>query len=697
MRNILGLNGTWGFTRDGKTTKIKVPSNWYLSGQDFAGSAEYERKFKIQKSKFKSYYIVFEGVDYFSEVYINGKLAGRHEGYFQKFRFDITKLLKDGVNELKVLVNSPKEPLKSWPDRKSLIKGIFNHHDARPGSWNKQAGQDKNTGGIWNDVYIAGSGLIEIERVKMTPFLKEDGVWNTGHELIINNQMNKNTEAVVDVSMEPYNFRGAGLGISRPVILKPGKNIITLHSDIKNPALWWSWDFGRPNLYSLTYRVKAAGFTDTYRDISGIREFKKGADNCWYLNGKRLFMRGSNIIPTQWLSEYTPAKIKKDAELIKGANLNIIRIHAHVQRDEFYREMDRQGIMVWADFALIWGYDETPEFMENAVRQIKEMINMHYNRPSIVYWCCHNEPFVSEKQLDPVLQIKAREEDPVRYIDKASDFKQHYDPGWYYDNTAMGFYMDTQHVKPAFIISEYGAQALPGLATMKKMFKPGELFPPDFSKWVYHDFQPEQTFNQANIKMGDSIQEFIENSQDYQAKLISELTEVYRMTRYQMINGLLHFMLTECWPSITWAVVDYYRNPKKGYFALKTAMQPLYVSYRLVRKKKQKGETISWGTLWDMIFVINDLHEEFRNVKVNMKFIDAAGKTYFDRTNNIKKIEADAITWPFSNKALTAFERDLFIIPDSVKAGKHRMEIKLYKGKKIMSRNTIEYEVTERF
>jgi beta-mannosidase len=296
-----------------------------------------------------------------------------------------------------------------------------------------------------------------------------------------------------------------------------------------------------------------------------------------------------------------------------------------------------------------------------------------------------------------VLVLKAREEDPVRYIDKASDFKQHYYPGWYCDNTAENFYFDTQNVKPAFIISEYGAQALPCLPTMKKMFRPADLFPPDLEKWRYHDFQPEQTFNQAEIKMGADIEEFIENSQDYQAKLIAEYTELYRLTRYQMINGLLHFMMTECWPSITWAVIDYYRIPKKGYYALKTAMQPVYIGYRIVRKKKQKGERMGWGGIWDMLFVINDLHVEFKNAGVTMRLFDAAGKEYYEASTKIKSIAPDAVSWPFSSRDLTAHNRDPFTIPDSVKAGKHRIDITLHDGKRLLSRNSVEFEVTERF
>ncbi len=698
MKFKINLNGKWKFKVQGKETKIKVPSNWYLQGHDIFGKAEYSRDFIVKKIKSTNYFVIFDGVDYFTDVYINNKPAGRHEGYFQRFRFDITKLLKDGKNEIKVIVDSPKESEEIWPDKKILIKGIFNHHDTRPGSWSKKFGQDKNTGGIWNNVYITAVNSVEIERVKITPLLKDDENWNVSHELLINNYTGKALECAINALIVSVNFRGASKEIKNSVLLQPGVNKIQLSNDMKNPALWWTWDFGKQNLYKFTYLINAGGIKDSYSDISGIREFKRREDKCWYLNGKRIFLRGTNIIPTQWLSEYTNAKIRKDAELLKGANMNIVRIHAHVNREELYREMDRAGIMVWQDFALQWAYEETEEFTRNASAQIKDMVNQHYNRPSITIWCCHNEPFVNLKQLDPVLVTKVREEDPVRYIEKASDFGQHFYPGWYVDATPGNFSRDMLNAKKQLLASEYGAQALPCLASMKKIFKPCELFPPDLEKWMYHDFQPEQTFNQAHINIGKNISEFIENSQQYQADLLKDITETFRKARYEVVGGLLQFMFSECWPSIAWGVVDYFRVPKKGYYYLKTAFQPVYPGYVLTRKNKSKGERISWGTLWDSFFIINDLPYPLKNITARMKFIDAKGKVYYDVKSVAKNIQADSMIYPFEEKELRAGERDSFEIPEDSAAGQHKIVIDLYdKRNKKMAHNYYDFFVNEHY
>ena len=691
MKTVARLDGVWDFNHKGHKTKIKVPLNWYLGGHDIYGEAEYSRDFKLKKLKGRKYYINFDGVDYFADVFINGKKAGSHEGYFQKFDFDVTKLLKNGANKISVKVNSPKEEGGVWPDKKFLIKGIFNHHDARPGSWDKTHGQDRNTGGIWNSVYVTEAAAVEIERVKITPFLKPDGVWNVSMELSYINNSDKEEEALLGTEMEPKNFKGKSEKLTRRFTLEKGKGTFTVYHDVVNPALWWTWDLGKPNLYDFSFTLKTVSGSDSLKETSGIRQLTKEGIN-WYLNGKRLFLRGTNMIPTQFLSEYTPELIMKDIKMMREANLNMMRIHAHVNREELYAGFDAAGIMVWQDFALIWGYETTDKFMENAARQIKEMIDMHYNRPSITVWCCHNEPFVNEKQLDPVLYNAARSADPVRYIDTASDFKQHHYQGWYYDDNITNSWSTFDAVKKAGIITEYGAQALPCLDTLKKTFKEEELFPMNRGVWEFRDFQCRTNFVIAGLKEGASIEEFIESSQKYQADLIKEQTELFRHKKHEVIGGLLHFMMMECWPSITWAVVDYFRVPKKGYYALKTAMQPLLPCYRLVTKKVAAGEQIGWGSLWPMLTVINDLHQDFKNVSFRVSLRSPDNKRYFTAEKKAD-IKADCVSSPFETGVVT-FEGDNFKVPQGAAAGTHVIEISLADSEgKIIAYNDYEFEV----
>jgi beta-mannosidase len=126
----LSLDGTWLYRPEAKTTlkadgsiaddttnlpvpgKMLVPSNWHLHGlADFNGRVRFERDFNFTQRLAPNdrAFLVFHGVDYFTKVEINGKAAGTHEGYFQRFEFDATGMLKAGRNHIAVTVDAPLE------------------------------------------------------------------------------------------------------------------------------------------------------------------------------------------------------------------------------------------------------------------------------------------------------------------------------------------------------------------------------------------------------------------------------------------------------------------------------------------------------------------------------------------------------------------------------------------------------------
>ncbi len=102
--------------------------------------------------------------------------------------------------------------------------------------------------------------------------------------------------------------------------------------------------------------------------------------------------------------------------------------------------------------------------------------------------------------------------------------------------------------------------------------------------------------------MGKTTQEFIDNTQQYQAQLIQFAAESYRRQRYQPVSAIFQFMFVEDWPSINWGIVDYWRKTKPGYEMLKRAYQPLLPSIVITKQQWKVGESIPIE-LW----LINDL------------------------------------------------------------------------------------------
>ncbi len=76
--------------------------------------------------------------------------------------------------------------------------------------------------------------------------------------------------------------------------------------------------------------------------------------------------------------------------LAKDANLDFLRVHAHISRAELYDAADGQGLLLWQDLPLQWGYARSVR--AQARRQAREAVDLLAHHPSVVMWCGHNEP-----------------------------------------------------------------------------------------------------------------------------------------------------------------------------------------------------------------------------------------------------------------------------------------------------------------
>ncbi len=406
----------------------------------------------------------------------------------------------------------------------------------------------------------------------------------------------------------------------------------------------------------------------------GIREVRLNDKREFFINGKRLFLRGTNVIPIQFLSELKDQKIQEQVSLIKEANINIIRMHAHVNRSEYYDECDRQGILVWQDFSLQWTYDESMEFTENAVSQIKDMVNLLSNHPSIAFWCCHNEPGKQIETLDPLLYEAVKSTDSSRIIRMASNYEEHPYDGWYWGNKE---HFAAKPMGP--LITEFGAQALPEIKSLKKIIPRKDLENPAGKSWAYHNFQYEQTFNIAEVDRGKNVREFINNSQEYQSDLLKTAIDFYRRGKNKDITGIFQFMFIDCWPSITWSVVDYFGVKKKGYSALQKTFQPLYISVNVRQKKYFAGQKLKID-----YWIINDFQRPYNLCRL---IISIEGEIIYNvPVNVISEDSVDFCYWEDIDARL----------PGKIKTGKYRLDFELVQNEKTISSNNYEIEIVKK-
>ncbi len=361
----------------------------------------------------------------------------------------------------------------------------------------------------------------------------------------------------------------------------------------------------------------------------GIRTVSRDAQNRILVNGVPTFLRGTNWIGSLYFASFTEEQIRRDLELMRRAHINAIRVHAHVASKAFYRLCDELGMMVWQDFPLQWGYDDSAAFAEDAARQAREMVATLYDHPSVVQWSAMNEaPWSSDwmvwkyKDYDPdqnrLLAQKVRDAialaDSSRPTEGNAHPAQHAWSGWYEGN-----YTDFAKPTPHAILTEFGAQAVPQVSTLKTFLTEGELWPvqgPNLAKWEYHNFQLRELRDIAHVPLGGSVEELVANTQAYQARLLQFAAENLRRQKWQPVTAVFQFMFVEHWASMNWGIVDYLRHPKPGYGALARAYQPVLPI--LASKANAKGLSA---------YIINDTHREIREGWLAVATKNARGGT----------------------------------------------------------------------
>ncbi|MCK5726024.1 MAG: beta galactosidase jelly roll domain-containing protein [Thiotrichaceae bacterium] len=630
-RSTLNLDGQWQFfipqkeNKKGRWQTIQVPANWYKQGFDISGKAWYRKSFHLnKKQQNKKITLEFHGADYFSQVWINDHYIGQHEGYFQRFSFSIDpQYLHEGANKILVKVNSPTEKPEDFSLNKRLIKGIFSHHDTRPGgAWSKR-GQEKNTGGLWNSVQLHFTQKVFAQQIIARPYQAKDKTWQLKVKLKLSHSLPQGS--TIQWQLHPDNHQGEHFSGNA------NQQYFTIN--VKQPKLWWPIGHGKPNLYKLSLTIKHQGKSlDQIKTQVAFRTVQLDSKKIWRVNGQRLMLLGTNYIGSQWLSELNRIKLQKDIALIKAANINTIRVHAHLSSPDFYKLCDENGLMIWQDFPLQWGYQDTKIFHQQASLQLKDMLEQYANHPSIIHWTLHNEPPwdanwmkwkyknynpEQNKALDKKLYAQAIRIDKSRPTSSHSSTAEHPWLGWY-----SGHWLDyAKPTKQAFI-AEYGAQALPDIASLEKIMGKNLQLPEkskdwkSWQEWKYHNFQPKESFKIAKIKQGKTVNELIKNTQAYQSQLIQLAAESYRRQSYQPVSSLFQFMFVENWESMNWAIVDYWRKPKPAYEQLKIAYQPILPSLEWNKVDYPLGKPVTIG-LW----ALNDSITSYKKVQYKVELL----------------------------------------------------------------------------
>jgi len=669
---------------------ITVPHNWYLTDEigDYFGTIWYCREFAVpEELNDGNLYLRFEGVDYISEVWVNGVYLGKHEGMFNSFEYDITDVIRCDVRNTIVLRDSaPKDPTEyvladnestplSEPYKFHQSKGIsqIKGHMAeamhRPGSMTSFR-QDGNSGGLWGSVTLIAKPDIHISYIKSYTKIgykkdwlgdqqdKPDGTGLAAFDVYVHSKEKRAIRTAIALDVHPSNFKGGKTAsITRDIVVQPGDNVFKLFITLEDVRLWWTWDHGYPHLYRAECRLELDNVSLTI----GFKEIQTDADGQWYLNGKKIFLRGMRYISSLWMSEANEEMWQADLKKMLDMDINSIRIGSHVEKDGFYRLCDEMGLLMWQVFPLHYCVSDDDDLIMRASDMIRDMGYMLTNHACMGMWSVYKEPeiyFLPDKpnnyfRLCQILKETLKSVDPTRWV-HLGDYREGV------TNIMTGCCSDGDtNVKDKIIppnIVEFGSQSLPCLETLKTFIPEDKLWPiTDWDLWEYWGLFYSNTFKFAKVEIGNSIEEFISNTQEYEAISVKEQIEFLRQRKYNPVGTMYLYYWSDACPMIGSGLLDYYRRPYKVYDAMQMVYTPVLISlepcmtpYVLGRKKVFEAGKSFTARVW----VINDHYHKVDKARIHWEIVDQSTKRAVGENGYVLNLPedsaeiADHIIWP---------------------------------------------------
>ncbi|HIY69138.1 MAG TPA: beta-galactosidase [Candidatus Alistipes intestinigallinarum] len=419
-REVLPINEGWRFFFKSERTSdnarhVTLPHSWntdpLAQGYWLETVGNYQNGMYIPAEwASKRLFVKFYGVQSVADVFVNGYHVGTHRGGGTAFTFEITDKIRFGTdNALLVMVNNS------------------SRDDVLPTS------TDMNLyGGIYRE-----AELIVTEATAISPlYLGSDGVLVHPREVSA-----ERTEGEIEVHLTSKLENTCSLNIEitapdgRQVFSKRQKakidgKPVSVPFTVEAPELWSP---EHPALYTVTAAIGEDSISDRVVVRTGFRSIGVSPSEGFSINGVRTPVHGVVIHHDNALSGGTLVAEDYNADLqqIHAIGANAIRSAVTPHAQYLYDRCDEQGLLVWIDapfhrapFLGDMAYFATPDFEENGLQQLQEIIAQHINHPSVVMWGIFSQLWMRGDDVTPYLRRlndTARAMDPSRPTVACSD------------------------------------------------------------------------------------------------------------------------------------------------------------------------------------------------------------------------------------------------------------------------------------
>ena len=580
--------------------------------------------------------LVFHGLDTFATVWLNGEELGRHQNMFREAIFDVSTFLRPGGNTLAVLFDRPldhvgEEHPDQWgrnPERVFMRKAQFGF------GWDW--GPRLPTVGIWRPVELRRERRARIRGVHFYT-LEIDP---TGERAAVAARVEAErfaTEGRIEASITLTTPDGEPVAVESFALDGEGSDLVgTAYFTVEKPNLWWTHDLGQPSVYGLKLDLYQEGdVIDTRESRVGIRtlELDQSPDPDepgtrffrFVLNGVPIFARGADWIPADSFVGAIPRERYENLiSAARDANMNMLRVWGGgiYEHDAFYDLCDSLGLLVWQDFMFACAvYPEEPaSFVAEVEQEARYQVRRLRSHPCLALLCGNNEnQWIHDRTYwdrdvtmvpgalyyDEILpRVVAELDGRTPYWpgspfggDDHNDRRQGNVHNWevWHGNVPRHFGeepgCDTAPESVSYLryaedlgrfISEFGMHASPVRETLRRAIPEDQLYHHSPSMDHHNKDDPKNKGDNLMLTvtgLPQDLDEYVDFSMISQAEGLKFALEHFRR-RKPHCSGTLFWQLNDCWPVLSWSVLDYNGFGKAGYYYARRAYSPLLASFQ---------------------------------------------------------------------------------------------------------------------
>lgn len=562
----------------------------------------------------KRIYLIFEGLDTYTDIYVNGLKLRSTDNMFRRWEISLKGNIHLGDNQLRIVFHPAAEIAAQKAKELSyfLPSGEANFVRKAQYHFGWDWGPRFPTVGIWKPAYIEyyDAGKIEHVQIQQKELTQSRALMNVQVDMSGDKMGNYRLECNIPEIESRFSVIGG---------LFPRNGAFDF--EIKNPKRWNCNGYGEPYLYTLNLELYLDNeLIDQRSEHFGLRTAELiqtpdslGSSFYFSINDTPVYAKGANMIP---LDVFLPRVQPEDYELLidqaLDANFNMLRVWGGgvYEDDYFYDLCDEKGIMVWQDFMFACAlYPGDSSFLSTVRYEIEEQVRRLRNHPSIVLWCGNNEIDEAWQNWGWQKQYGYSEEDSLRiYADyqrlfhelipsvlAKEDPSRSYHPsspthGW---GRAESYVSGDQHYwgvwwgmepferyreKVGRFASEFGFQSFPSTEHFSAFVESGnqDLTSAEWKNHQKHPtgFETIAEYMQRDYPVPTNLDDYAYVSQLVQARGMKIAIEAQR-TRQPYCMGSLYWQFNDCWPVVSWSSVDYFGVCKATHYAVKRAFEPI--------------------------------------------------------------------------------------------------------------------------